>query len=180
MCVVVLCSMLLLSGMSYAQTVEAYGEDEKDGKKGFSLLDPSRFSINHSVSFGMASSSQYSGLQSQSLYTTMMSYKFSNPVTLDLNFSLPIHSTLNSEHNINKENIESLDYFKNMPLDATLTWQPSEKFAMQLSVYRNTGVYNNHYGRSPFYSNYGNSSFYGRAKHRTSLFDKDEEDEEEE
>lgn len=132
--------LALCVGLVSAQTVESYGDDKEESGKSF--LDPSKFNINHSVSFGMASSSQYSGLKSQSLYTTMMSYKFSKPVTLDLNFSLPIHSTFSSDFNLNKENVQSLEYFKNMPVDAHLTWRPNEKFAMQLSVIRNTGAQN--------------------------------------
>ncbi len=127
-------------GLVSAQTVESYGDDKEEGGKSF--LDPSKFNINHSVSFGMASSSHYSGLKSQSLYTTMMSYQFSKPVTLNLNFSMPIHSTFSSKYNLNVDNIQSMEYFKNMPIDAHLTWQPSENFAMQLSVIRNTGATN--------------------------------------
>lgn len=150
-------ALLSLTNLSYSQTVEAYNDDDSEQKKtGF--LDPSKFSMNHNVSFGMASSSQYSGLQSQSLYTTMMTYQFSQPVTLNLNFGLPIHSSMNSAHNLSYDNVQSLDYFKNMPLSASLTWQPSENFAIQVGVMRNTGAayYNNPYSmfNSPYYSPY--------------------------
>ena len=142
--------------LAVGQTVEAYNDDGGEKKTG--LLDPSRFSMNHSVSFGMASGSHYSGLKSQSLYTTMMTYKFSQPVTLNLNFGLPIHSTFSSAHNLSYENLESLDYFKSMPLSASLTWQPSENFAIQVGVMRNVGAsyYHNPYSlfNSPFYSPY--------------------------
>jgi len=142
--------LFCMISLAIGQTVDAYDENKKEEGKTF--FDPSKFSVNHMVSFGMSSSSQYSGMKSQSLYTTMMAYQFSKPVTLNLNFSLPIHSTYSSEFNLNAENIESLEYFKNMPLDAHLTWQPNENFAVQFSIIRNTGA--NPYYHSPFYSPY--------------------------
>ncbi len=145
-----LLAVLSIVYISFSQTVDAYEDNSKEEKKG--LFDPSKFSINHSVSFGMSSSSQTSGLKSQSLYTTMMTYKFSKPVTLNLNFGLPIHSTYNSGNNLNYNNIQSLDYFKNMPLSASVTWQPSEKFTLQVSFMQNAGGYSNNGYYSPFYN----------------------------
>lgn len=138
--------LLSITSLAVSQTVEAYDESEEEKGKGF--FDPSRLTVNHALSFGMFSSAQTSGLKSQSLYTTMMTYKFSQPVTLNVNFGFPIHSTFSSEMNLNPDNIESLDYFKNMPFDASLLWQPSEKFAMQIRVIRNPAYY------SPFSSSY--------------------------
>lgn len=146
----VLYTILCVAGFCLGQTVEAY--EKNDASEGKSFFDPSKLTVNHSVSFGMASSSHYSGLKSQSLYTTMMTYQFSKPVTLNLNFSLPIHSTFASEFNLNAENIQSLEYFKNMPIDAHLIWQPSEHFAVQMSIIRNPMA--NPYYYSPFYSPY--------------------------
>ncbi len=102
------------------------------------LLDPSRFSVNHSVSFGM-SGSPNSDLKSQSLYTTMMQYEFSQPVTFNLNFSLPIHSTYNDAHNLTQENLNSAEYFKSIPFDASLTWQPTDNMFLQLNIVKGTG-----------------------------------------
>ena len=141
--------IVLIVSMGFSQTIESF-EDNKDYMK-TGLFDPSRFSINHSISFGMSSSSNQSGIKSQSLYSTMMTYKFSKPVTLNLNFSLPIHSTYYSKHNLTPDNVESLDYFKNMPIDASFLWQPTERFSMKLSIQRNTYV---DYFATPF------SSFY--------------------
>jgi hypothetical protein len=154
-CLFVGIALLCMVNIAFSQTVEAYEDKTEESKTG--LLDPSRFSVNHSVSFGMASSSQYSGLKSQSLYTTMMTYKFSKPVTLDLNFGLPIHSTFSSAHNLNQENLQSMDYFKNMPLSAFVTWQPTENLAIQVGVMRNTGAayYHNPYSLFSPYSPYG-------------------------
>ncbi|NLD91567.1 MAG: hypothetical protein GX639_02745 [Fibrobacter sp.] len=125
--------------MLFAQTKDAYetGDGGSEGKKG--LLDPSRFSIQNSVSFGMISSGLSKGdLKSQSLYSTMFQYKFHAPVTVNLNFGLPIHSTVSSARNLNLNNIESLDYFKSMPISGSVTWQPRQNFFIQLNVERNT------------------------------------------
>ena len=121
----------LVSSSPVAQTEEAYEQTETE--KSTSLLDPSRFSVNRSLSFGMSSASG-SSLKSQSLYSTMIQYRFAKPVTLNLNFSLPIHSTYNSSRNLNWDNVESLDYFKNMPFDVSMTWQPRNNMLLRLSV----------------------------------------------
>ncbi len=123
----------------FAQTKDAYetGDGGIEGKKG--LLDPSRFSMQNSVSFGMTSSGlSKSDLKSQSLYSTLLQYRFNAPVTVNLNFGLPIHSTMSSAHNLNLNNIESMDYFKNMPISGSITWQPRQNFFIQLNVERNT------------------------------------------
>ena len=138
-----------------AQTADAYEEQEGESK---GLLDPSRFSVNHAASFGMSSSSNTSGLQSQSLYMTMMQYQFSKPVTLNLNFGLPIHSTYSSAHNLTPDNIKSADYLRSMPFSASLSWQPTDRLHMSLTVARDS------YGPSLFYSDrfYEPSFHYGR------------------
>jgi hypothetical protein len=122
----------------FAQTKEAYetGDSGSEEKKG--LLDPSRFSMQNSISFGMASNGfSKSDLKSQSLYSTMFQYRFHAPVTVSLNFGLPIHSTVSSANNLNLNNIESLDYFKSMPLSGSVTWQPKQNFLIRLNVQRN-------------------------------------------
>ena len=134
------------------QTIDAFEQPSQTGKMG--LLDPSRFNIGHSVSFGMSSSPNLSGLKSQSLYSTMMTYKFSKPITLDLNFSLPIHSTYSSSGNLTPDNVESLDYFKSIPIDATLSWQPSENFSMRLSIARYAETNNSNFLHNPINSWY--------------------------
>ena len=129
-----------------AQTKEAYETDNATpSQKGF--LDPSHFTIKNGVSFGMATSSGNSDLKSQSLYSTMLQYKFNAPVTVNLNVSLPIHSTISSAQNLNQSNLQSMEYFKNMPLSASIVWQPTEKMSFQINFERNT------------YQNY----FYGNA-----------------
>ena len=118
---------------SHGQSEDAYREDGETSSAG--LLDPSRLSINHSLSFGMGGS-QVSNLKSQSMYTTMIQYQFNTPLTLNLNLGLPIHSTFSASQNLTGDNIQNLDYFKNIPIDASLSWQPHENFMMRFSVMR--------------------------------------------
>jgi hypothetical protein len=106
-----------------------------DGTAPVGLLDPSRLTVNHAVSF-MAGGSRASDIRSQSLYSTMMHYKFNAPLVLSLNFDMPIHSTFNRYNNFTGDNLASMDYFRNMPIDASLTWMPSDRFMMRFSVIR--------------------------------------------
>jgi hypothetical protein len=125
-------TIFCFAALGFSQSEDAYstGGDEK---KGGGLFDPSRFSIHNSLSFGAMSSTGNSGLQSQSLYTTMMRYQFAAPVTLNLNFGLPIHSTITSAQNLTSGNLQSLDYFKSMPIEMSLSWQPTQNTLLQLN-----------------------------------------------
>jgi len=142
-----ICLLIVISAsILFAQTKDAYetGDDGSEGKKG--LLDPSRFSVQNSVSFGMASTGfSKNDLKSQSLYSTMFQYRFHAPVTVNLNFGIPIHSTVSSAHNLNLNNIESLDYFKSMPVSGSITWQPKRNVILQLNIERNTYSGNSYY-----------------------------------
>ena len=125
-----------------AQTKDAFDNGgDKTADKG--LLDPSRLSVSHSMSFGMLSGGGYSSLQSQSFYSNMMQYKFTAPVTLNLNFSLPIYSTFSPYQNLTSQNMQSLNYFKSVPFDVSLCWKPSDNFQMNFSVanYPTYGMY---------------------------------------
>jgi len=135
---------LLAATCGFSQTESAFTDSDGEIKKG--LLDPSRFDIHHAMSFGM-SSSQNSSLKSQSLYSTMIRYQVAEPVTLNLNFSLPLHSTWSSSRNLTPENIQSLDYFKSMPFDATLSIRPRDNMLIRFSVVKRH--YEDYY--SPFY-----------------------------
>jgi hypothetical protein len=138
----------MFTGAALAQTEDAY--ETSGDTPTVDLLDPSRFSINHSMSFGMASGTS-SSLKSQSLYTTMLQYKFSQPVTLNLNFSLPIHSTFNDAQNLTADNLESADYFRNIPFDAHLTWKPADNLMMRISVVKqNEASMLNAYQNTPY------------------------------
>lgn len=131
--------IIVFASILFAQTKDAYetGDGGSEGKKG--LLDPTRFSMQNSVSFGMASSGlSKNDLKSQSLYSTMFQYRFNAPVTVNLNFGLPIHSTVSSAHNLNLNNVQSLDYFKSMPVSGSITWRPMQNVILQLNVERNT------------------------------------------
>jgi hypothetical protein len=142
----ILLSVSLIEG----QTKNAYDQSDNSSKAVKGLLDPSRFTVSHSMSFGMASGGGSPGLQSQSFYSTMMQYKFTAPVTLNLNFALPIYSTYSQYQNLSSSNLQSFDYYKNMPFDVSLSWKPSERFQFNLSVVN----YGNNYG-------YGNGYGYG-------------------
>ena len=148
--ILALCSTVL------AQTKEAFETGSSTlPQKGF--LDPSHFTINNSVSFGMASISGYSDLKSQSIYSTMLQYKFSAPVTVNLNFGLPIHSTITSAQNLNQNNLQSMEYFKNMPLSASLSWQPTKTINFQLNIVKN--IYDNYFGGNADLGVYNRSIF---------------------
>ena len=133
--------------MVFSQSEDAYSTGDTE-KKSVGLLDPSRLTIHNSVSFGAMSGAGSNGLQSQSLYTTMMRYQFAAPVTLNLNFGLPIHSTFSSGQNLTSDNLQSLDYFKSMPIEMSLQWQPTDNTMLQL-----------HFIKAPaggyFYNNFG-------------------------
>jgi hypothetical protein len=129
--------ILFLTLSAFGQTKEAYDQPEGQTNTAKGLLDPSRFDIHQAMSFG-ASTGAGSSLKSQSLYTTMIQYKFAQPVTLNLNFGLPIFSTYNQAQNLTTQNIQSMEYFKNMPFDATLSWMPKQNLLLQLSIIRRT------------------------------------------
>ena len=116
----------------FAQSEDAYKTG--DEQKSASLLDPSRFTIHHSLSFGAMSGAGSNGLKSQSMYATMMQYQFAAPVTLNLNFGLPIHSTFSSAQNLTPNNLQSLDYFKSMPFEMSLNWQPTQNSLFRLTI----------------------------------------------
>jgi hypothetical protein len=124
--------MLILSACIFSQTREAYDTKGAIG----AVSDSSRFSVHHSMSFGMTSSPGMN-MQSQGLYSTLLSYKFSQPVTLNLNFGFPIFSTFSPYGNLNGQNMKSMDYFKNMPVDVSLAWKPTSNLLLQLNVVRN-------------------------------------------
>lgn len=132
-----------------AQTEAAYETSSLGGANTSALLDPSRFSIHHGLNFGMSSDGS-SGLKSQSLYTTMLQYRFHAPVTLNLNFGFPLHSTYDYGMNLNEETVTSTEYFRSMPLDFSLTWQPTQNMMMRVRVERNTTSTYQHRSMIPF------------------------------
>jgi hypothetical protein len=141
-------SLLLMAAVCIvAQTKDSYNQEDAKG----GLLDPSRLSIHHSLSFGMGAAPGMS-MQSQGLYSTLLTYQFSQPVTLHLNFGFPLYSTFSPYGNLNQKNVASMEYFKNMPLDLSLSWKPSSNLFLQLNIVRNP-QYDCFSGMSyPFYS----------------------------
>jgi hypothetical protein len=140
--------LLLPFTLVFSQTKDAFEQGDGSSTSIKGLLDPSRLTISHSLSFGMASGGGSSSLQSQSFYSTLMQYKFTAPVTLNLNFALPIHSTYSQYQNLSSQNFQSFEYFKNMPFDVSLSWKPSERFQFNISIVN----YPSEYG----YGTYGN------------------------
>jgi hypothetical protein len=142
-------AILCTIGCVLSQNKDSYNSTDSAGQKG-GLIDLSRLSVHHSLDFGMGTSFG-SPLQSQSVYNTMLCYQFSQPVTLNLNFGLPIYSTFSSAQNLTMKNISSAEYFKSMPVDVSLSWKPSNNLLFQINVVRNpqydlfSGAY------SPFY-----------------------------
>ncbi|MGA2506494.1 MAG: hypothetical protein ABSF80_03355 [Chitinispirillaceae bacterium] len=118
----------------FSQTKADYDQSSSDSSKTKGLFDPSHFTVSHSMNFGMLSGGGYSSVQSQSFYSTMLQYRFAAPVTLNLNFSLPIYSTFSPYQNLTTQNMQSLNYFKNIPFDVSLSWKPSERFHFNLSI----------------------------------------------
>jgi hypothetical protein len=147
----VVCVALAFSAtLGFPQSSADFQSTGSDSSKG-GIIDLKKLKVNHSVSFGMASFGSGSPLMSQGLYTTMLSYRFSQPVTLNLNFGFPLMSTFSQAQNLNAQNIQSLEYFRNMPIDMSLTWQPKPNLFFNLSVVRNGGYgYGYGYSRDPF------------------------------
>lgn len=142
-----------------AQDENAYSSENAE-KSGLFGLDPSRLTIQNSLSFGAATGGGNSDLRSQSLYSTMMRYQFTAPVTMYLNFSLPIHSSFSTMQNLTGANLQSMDYFRSIPFEMSLSWQPTKNMNFQLSVIRPGAGYFNSYG-------YGYDSFYRPWRYST-------------
>jgi hypothetical protein len=143
-----ICVLFFAAACVFSQTKDSYNQETPKG----GLLDPSRIKINHSLSFGMGAA-QGMSMQSQGMYSTLLTYQFSRPVTLHLNFGLPLFSTFSPYGNLNQQNISSMAYFKNMPIDVSLSWKPAENLFLQLNVVRNP--------QYDYYSGYANP-FYSR------------------
>ncbi len=117
------------------QTPQVQSTQDQSGSSNLKGVEtPSPLTIHHSLSFGMASGLGSGSLQSQSFYSTMMQYQFAAPVTLNLNFSLPIYSSFSPYSNLSAQNVQSMSYFKNIPFDVSLAWKPSDRFQFNFSV----------------------------------------------
>lgn len=140
----------------FAQSESAYdlgGAFSTPADSSTGLLNPSRLKISHSMGF-MAGGSRMADIKSQSIYSTMLQYKFNAPVVLSLNFNMPIHSTFNPYNNLTTDNLSSLDYFRNMPIDASIAWMPTQNLLFRVSVIKQPDVgyfYNGLYAPDRFY-----------------------------
>ena len=71
----------------------------------------------------------------------MMQYQFAAPVTLNLNFSLPIIFLLLPYQNLLSQNLQSMNYFKNIPFDISLARKSSsDRLQFNLSVINYPGA----------------------------------------
>jgi len=158
---IILLSTLLTASVLFAQSEGAFGPQPAGSSESAGLLDPSRVSVNHAMSFG-AGGSRFSNMKSQSMYSTMFQYRFDAPVVLRLNFDMPLHSTFNSAMNLNEDNISSMDYFKNMPIGASLSWQPTQNMMFTVAVMKQPYYY------SPYSFYRPGSTFFrpGYERHR--------------
>ena len=146
--VIVYGAIFLFVAQGFSQSSADFKSTSGDSSKG-GLIDLKNLTVNHSISYGMSSFGGGSPLMSQGLYTTMLTYRFSQPVTLNLNFGFPLMSSFSQAQNLNAQNIQSLAYFKSMPIDMSLTWQPKPNLLFNLIVARNSG-YGYGYARDPF------------------------------
>lgn len=125
--------MAVLACAAFGQNADAYKASGSDSS-GNGIIDLKKLSVNHCISFGAATGFGQGGVASQGLYSTMLTYRFSQPVTLNLNFGLPIMSSFNPAQNFNAKNIQSLEYFRNMPFNVSMAWQPRDNLLFQFSI----------------------------------------------
>lgn len=135
-----------------------YGADrvseltERRSGGGFSLLDPSKFSMSHSYSMSYFSGSGNSG--SIGLYMNTITYQISDPLTLRLGLGYwhqPLGFLNNSGGN---SRLSGGKFLPNVSLD----YRPSEKFRFLLD-FRTVPTYGrNNYTRR---SGYGSRSLFG-------------------
>ena len=119
------------------------------------LIGIKKLTVNHMLSFEAGTGSWNGGVATQGMYTTMLTYRFSRPVTLNLDFGFPIMSSWNSSQNFNAKNIQSLEYFRNMPINMSMTWQPRDNLLFQFSVVHAPG-----YGAYGYYDPFSSLSLF--------------------
>ncbi|KPL03659.1 MAG: hypothetical protein AMJ73_05890 [candidate division Zixibacteria bacterium SM1_73] len=93
--------------------------------KSFSLLDPNRFRMSHSYTFSYFSSGKTSG--SFGVYTNVLEYKFSNPLTLTLSLNY-LHQPLSVFH---KDHLRMRDAI--LP-NFQLLYKPNDSFSFTINV----------------------------------------------
>jgi len=126
-----------------ASSATSIGSNRYESK--FSLLDPSRFSMQQSYSVIYSS---FGGTgHTIGLYMNSMKYQLSN--SLDLNVTL---GWLHQPGLLFSNNRGTTDYGQILP-NVQLKYEPSEKFRLLIGIETLPGVYSN--GRGYFYSPYG-------------------------
>jgi hypothetical protein len=136
---IILLVLTLSASVVLAQSQDAYDKKGGDTTTNKGFWDPSRLSISRSMSFGMMNTTGSSAMQSASFYSTSLQYKFVAPVTVNLNFALPITSSFSKYQNFTTDNMQSLQYFKNMPFDVSLSWEPSKNLHFMFSIIKAAG-----------------------------------------
>ena len=101
---------------------------------GFSLLDPSRLTMTHSVSMSYFSMGGR-GL-SQALYLNTMQYQFSNPLSLSVQWGIQNYPY----NSFSKDNPAFQNGF--FLSGAELKYQPSNKFEVRFQYSQMPGMYN--------------------------------------
>jgi hypothetical protein len=125
-------SILVSFGSAFAQIGSpAKSESDKDllgvrsDAKSFSLLDPNKLRMSHSYTFSYFSSERSSG--SFGVYTNVLEYKFSNPLTLTLSLNY-LHQPLSVFH---KDDLRLKDAI--LP-NFQLRYRPNDSFSFTINV----------------------------------------------
>ena len=125
-------SILFSFGSAFAQIESpAKSESDKDllgvksNAKSFSLLDPSKLRMSHSYTLSYFSSERSSG--SFGVYTNVLEYKFSNPLTLTLSLNY-LHQPLSVFH---KDDLRVKDAI--LP-NFQLRYRPNDSFSFTINV----------------------------------------------
>ena len=102
----------------------------------FSLLEPSRFSMQHSYSIAYSSVNGYG--QTIGLYMNSMKYSFAN----SLNLNVTIGWVHRPSSVFSRNNRGVTDYGRILP-NVQLLYQPSDKFRFEINYESIPGVYSN-------------------------------------
>lgn len=128
--IVILCALLITIGTLHSQPMR---EDNSlsfrdwlggNNEPSFQLLDPSKFSLNHSVSFGTSFGGGTSLMQS--MYTARIGYQVSNP--LSLTFLIGMQN--NRFGGANLQNMSMTAPFGGVMLD----YRPTDNVSFHMSV----------------------------------------------
>jgi hypothetical protein len=136
--------ILLLFGSAFSESQSPAKDQPSENllgvnsnAKSFSLLDPSKLKMSHSYSFSYFSSGRSSG--SLGVYTNVLEYKFSNPLTLTLSLNY-LHQPLSVFH---KDDVRIRDAI--LP-NFQLKYRPNDSFSFTINVLTFPHSY---YPRSP-------------------------------